>query len=143
METASIIAYKQPITRMEIEDIRGVGCDYAINILLEHGLIEIVGKKDTVGHPALFGTTDEFLKRFDISSIADLPDYNQMLENIKKINEKAADDSLYNNFDVPSGPTEAEVEQKLTALAKEKPADAETEAETEFVDANLDNDDLI
>ena len=84
METASIIAYKQPITRMEIEEIRGVGCDYAINILLEHNLIEIVGRKETVGHPALFGTTDEFLKRFDISSIDELPDYNQMLEDIKK-----------------------------------------------------------
>ena len=88
METASIIAYKQPITRMEIEEIRGVSCDYAINVLLDHKLIEVVGRKDTVGHPALFGTTDEFLKRFDISSIDDLPDYNQMLEDIQKINQR-------------------------------------------------------
>lgn len=150
METASIIAYKQPITRMEIEEIRGVGCDYAINILLEHKLIEIVGRKDTVGHPALFGTTDEFLKRFDISSIDELPDYNQMLEDIKKINEKKDDGSLYNNFKV-EGTTEKQVNEKLDELAKEAKQEAkEKEAGEnpedymdEFVDANLDSDDML
>lgn len=150
METASIIAYKQPITRMEIEEIRGVGCDYAINILLEHKLIEIVGRKDTVGHPALFGTTDEFLKRFDISSIDELPDYNQMLEDIKKINEKKDDGSLYNNFKV-EGTTEKQVNEKLDELAKEATKEAkEKEAGEnpedyldEFVDANLDSDDML
>ena len=150
METASIIAYKQPITRMEIEEIRGVGCDYAINILLEHNLIEIVGRKETVGHPALFGTTDEFLKRFDISSIDELPDYNQMLLDIQKINEKKADDSLYNNFKI-EGETEKQVDQKLNELAKEAKQQAkEKEAGEnpedymdEFVDANLDNDDML
>jgi segregation and condensation protein B len=150
LETASIIAYKQPITRMEIEEIRGVGCDYAINILLEHKLIEIVGRKDSVGHPALFGTTDEFLKRFDISSIDELPDYNQMLEDIKKINEKKDDDSLYNNFKV-EGVTEKQVEEKLNTLAKEAKQEAK-EKEVgenpedymdEFVDANLDSDDML
>ena len=150
METASIIAYKQPITRMEIEEIRGVGCDYAINILLEHNLIEIVGRKETVGHPALFGTTDEFLKRFDISSIDELPDYNQMLEDIKKINEKKDDGSLYNNFKV-EGTTEKQVNEKLDELAKEAKQQAkEKEAGEnpedymdEFVDANLDSDDML
>lgn len=150
METASIIAYKQPITRMEIEEIRGVGCDYAINILLEHKLIEIVGRKDTVGHPALFGTTDEFLKRFDISSIDELPDYNQMLEDIKKINEKKDDGSLYNNFKI-EGTTEKQVNEKLDELAKEAKQEAqEKEAGEnpedymdEFVDANLDSDDML
>ena len=150
METASIIAYKQPITRMEIEEIRGVGCDYAINILLEHNLIEIVGRKETVGHPALFGTTDEFLKRFDISSIDELPDYNQMLEDIKKINEKKDDGSLYNNFKI-EGTTEKQVNEKLDELAKEAKQQAkEKEAGEnpedymdEFVDANLDSDDML
>ena len=62
LETASIIAYKQPVTRLEIEEIRGVSSDYAINILMEHNLIEIVGRKEAVGKPALFGTTDVFKK---------------------------------------------------------------------------------
>ena len=87
LETAAIVAYKQPITRTEIEETRGVNSDYAINILLEHKLIEIVGHKDTVGKPALFGTTDEFLKRFCISSIDELPDYEELMEKIQKIRE--------------------------------------------------------
>lgn len=98
LETASIVAYKQPVTRMEIEEVRGVSSDYAINILLEHNLIEIVGRKDTVGKPVLFGTTDEFLKRFNLSSIDELPDYNTLLEKVKIIEHK--DDRLYNHFEV-------------------------------------------
>ena len=77
-----IIAYKQPITRLEIEEIRGVNCDYAINILLEHKLIEIVGRKDAVGKPVLFGTTDEFLKRFELQRINNLEEYQKWLENV-------------------------------------------------------------
>jgi len=100
LETASIVAYKQPVTRLEIEEIRGVGSDYAINILLEHNLIEVVGRKDSVGKPALFGTTDEFLKRFNLSSIDELPDYNTLLERIRVIETK--DDRLYNHFEVQS-----------------------------------------
>ena len=99
LETASIIAYKQPITRLEIEEIRGVSSDYAINILLEHNLIEVVGRKDAIGKPLLFGTTDEFLKRFNLSSIDELPDYNDLLERVKVIK---SDDRLYNHFEVKS-----------------------------------------
>lgn len=100
LETASIIAYKQPVTRLEIEEVRGVSSDYAINILLEHNLIEIVGRKDAVGKPALFGTTDEFLKRFGISSIDELPDYNELLEKVKVV--RSQDNRLYNHFEVKS-----------------------------------------
>lgn len=100
LETASIVAYKQPVTRMEIEEIRGVSSDYAINILLEHNLIEIVGRKDTVGKPVLFGTTDEFLKRFNLSSLDELPDYNTLIEKVRVIENK--DDRLYNHFEVKS-----------------------------------------
>lgn len=116
LETIAIIAYKQPVTRLEIEEIRGVNCDYAINILLEHKLIEIVGRKDAVGKPALFGTTDEFLKRFDISSISDLPDYNELLANIQKIRETYSD-SLFNRFE-PVTPPEEEMDKKLAELSK-------------------------
>lgn len=121
LETAAIIAYKQPITRLEIEEIRGVGCDYAISILLEHNLIEVVGRKDAVGRPVLFGTTDEFLKRFNISSISELPDYNALLEKVKIV--RAGTDSLYNEYDVPTDKivreTDGEVAQENGEALKE------------------------
>ncbi len=116
LETAAIVAYKQPITRTEIEETRGVNSDYAINILLEHKLIEIVGHKDTVGKPALFGTTDEFLKRFCISSIDELPDYEELMEKIQKIRENYSE-SLFNRYE-PVMPTEEEVDQKLKEASK-------------------------
>lgn len=102
IETLAIIAYKQPITRLEIEEVRGVSCDYAVSVLMEHNLIEIVGKKDAVGKPTLFGTTDEFLKHFNLKSLDDLPDKNALLERIKTIRETERDNSLYRQFDVSS-----------------------------------------
>ncbi|MBQ7452970.1 MAG: SMC-Scp complex subunit ScpB [Clostridia bacterium] len=110
LETLAIIAYKQPITRLEIEEIRGVGCDYAISILMDHNLIEVVGRKDAVGRPVLFGTTDDFLKRFNISNLADLPDYNDLLEKIKIV--RTNDDALYNEYDVPTSKIENDEELK-------------------------------
>jgi len=81
----AIVAYKQPITRLEIDEIRGVGSDYAIQILLQSNLIEVTGRKDTVGKPLLFGTTDQFLKRFELENIDNLPSYEELLEKIKVI----------------------------------------------------------
>ena len=71
IETLSIIAYKQPVTRAEIERIRGVSCDHAVNRLLEYDLIEEVGRLDAPGKPLLFGTTEQFLRSFGISSLED------------------------------------------------------------------------
>lgn len=73
LETLALVAYKQPITKPEIEAIRGVNSDYMINTLLEKQLIKIVGRADTIGRPLLYGTTDEFLKYFGLNSLADLP----------------------------------------------------------------------
>ena len=73
LETLSIIAYKQPITRTEIEQYKGVSADYSIKVLSERGLIGIVGKKDTVGRPSLYGTTDSFMRYFGITTLAELP----------------------------------------------------------------------
>ena len=73
METLAVIAYKQPVTRAEIEAIRGVKCDYSLQSLTRKGLICEVGRRDTVGHPVLYGTTDEFLSRFGIENLAELP----------------------------------------------------------------------
>ncbi len=102
LETLSIIAYKQPITKLEIEDIRGVSSDYAIDILEENNLIEVVGRKDSIGKPLLFGTTEEFLKRFELSDIADLPSYHEVLEKIKTIESpEQIRDELYNSFEIP------------------------------------------
>ncbi len=116
LETIAIVAYKQPVTRLEIEEIRGVNSDYALNVLLEHKLIEIVGKKDTVGKPSLFGTTDEFLKRFDISSITELPKYEDLMAQIEKIRETYSD-SLFNRFE-PVTPPEEEIDKKLQEINK-------------------------
>lgn len=74
METLAIIAYKQPITRLEIEEIRGVSASFAINKLLEYGLISEKGRLDVVGKPILFGTSDEFLKFFGIDTLEGLPE---------------------------------------------------------------------
>lgn len=90
LEAAAIIAYKQPVTRLDLEEIRGVDSEYAIQNLLKLGVIEVVGRKDAVGRPVLFGTTDEFLKRFQISSLDELPDYNDLLA---KINVNRSDDT--------------------------------------------------
>lgn len=74
LETLSIIAYKQPITRVEIEKIRGVNCDHAVNRLVEFGLIGEVGRMDAPGRPLLFGTTEEFLRSFGVKSLEELPE---------------------------------------------------------------------
>ncbi len=73
METLSIIAYKQPVTKQEIEAIRGVKCDHPVNKLLEYNLICEAGRMDAVGRPILFKTTEEFLRCFGVASIKDLP----------------------------------------------------------------------
>ena len=76
LETLSIIAYKQPITRADIEAIRGVKCDHAVNKLIEYNLICEVGRMDAPGRPIVFGTTEEFLRSFGIESLSDLPAVN-------------------------------------------------------------------
>lgn len=123
LETIAIIAYKQPVTRLEIEQIRGVNCDYAIQVLLKNNLIEVVGRKDVVGKPLLFGTTEAFLKRFQIDNISQLPDYEQLLENIKVLEggqgEKPTENaSLYNEFELPAEEEMPEFLQNETDLQK-------------------------
>ena len=105
LETVAIVAYKQPITKLEIEEIRNSkSADYAIQMLLDHKLIEVVGRKDAVGKPFLFGTTDEFLKRFNLNSLEDLPAYEDLLERIKLIRQETevqhTTDSLYRDHTI-------------------------------------------
>lgn len=77
LETLSIIAYKQPITKSEIEKIRGVSCDFAVSKLVEFGLVTELGRLDAPGRPMLFGTTEDFLRSFGVSSIDQLPELSQ------------------------------------------------------------------
>lgn len=104
MEAAAIVAYKQPVTRLEIEEVRGVNSDYAIMMLCKHNIIEIVGRKDTLGKPLLYGTTDEFLKRFQLNSIDQLPDFEELLERIKVLHPESKD--LYYREPYAEGKTE-------------------------------------
>lgn len=77
LETLSIIAYKQPVTKLEVEKIRGVKSDHAVNKLVEYNLVCEMGRLDAPGRPLLFGTTEEFLRRFSVQSVDELPMMNQ------------------------------------------------------------------
>lgn len=91
METLSIIAYRQPVTKAEIEKIRGVKCDHAVNKLIEYGLVQELGSLDAPGRPLLFGTTEEFLRDFGISSKDNLPEISPvLLEDFKEEAEAEA-----------------------------------------------------
>ncbi|MCI6164161.1 MAG: SMC-Scp complex subunit ScpB [Lachnospira sp.] len=85
LETLSIIAYKQPVTKLEIEKIRGVNSDHAVNKLVEYNLVTDVGRLDAPGRPMLFGTTEDFLRSFGVQSIDDLPVISEdMVEQYKE-----------------------------------------------------------
>lgn len=90
LETLSIIAYKQPVTRLEVEKIRGVKSDHAINKLVEYNLVMEVGRLDAPGRPLLFGTTEEFLRRFSVQSLEDLPRFDE--EKIEDFKAEAEDE---------------------------------------------------
>lgn len=89
LETLSVVAYKQPVTRTEMDNIRGVSCEYALNKLLEYGLVYEAGRLDAPGKPALFATTEEFLRRFGVGSRKALPLMNsdkeaEIVEEVEK-----------------------------------------------------------
>ena len=113
LEVAAIIAYKQPVTRTDLEEIRMCSCEYAIQNLLKLGVIDVVGRKEALGRPVLFGTTDDFLKRFQISSLDELPDYDEMLNKIKQMN---GGDSNYlykkDVYDEKNDPEHTDAEKK-------------------------------
>ena len=114
LEVAAIIAYKQPVTRIDLEEIRG-NSEYAVQKLLELGIIEPVGRKDAVGRPVLFGTTDKFLKRFQISSLDELPDYEELINKISLIHGESSNDDYLYRKDVYSD-SEGEISEEETAV---------------------------
>ena len=123
LETAAIVAYKQPITRTEIELLRGLNSDYAVNALLELKLIYPCGRKDAVGRPVLFATTDEFLKRFKLRSLQDLPDYDTLMAAIPRTEEEH-DTYLYARDSLP-----AEGEEQGGSAPGKELAEASAKAE--------------
>lgn len=90
LETLSIIAYKQPVTKLEVEKIRGVKSDHAVNKLVEYNLVCERGRLDAPGKPILFGTTEEFLRRFSVQSVDDLPSLNS--EQVESFKEEAEEE---------------------------------------------------
>ena len=91
LETLSIIAYKQPVTKLEVEKIRGVKSDHAVNKLVEYNLVCERGRLDAPGKPILFGTTEEFLRRFSVQSVEDLPSLNP--EQVESFKEEAEEEA--------------------------------------------------
>ena len=95
LECAAIIAYKQPITRTELETMRGASSDYAITTLLSLDMIEPCGRKDSPGKPVLYATTDNFLKRFKLKSLKELPDYEELMRRIAEMSTISEPSSSY------------------------------------------------
>ena len=126
LECAAIIAYKQPITKPELEEIRQVSCDYAIHTLLELEMIVPCGRKDAVGKPILYATTDNFLKRFKLNSIDELPDYDELMAQIAELNSSLLTDDeedgnyLYKKDEyVEKGEKTQTVEEKQVAVTED------------------------
>ena len=132
LEVAAIIAYKQPVTRIDLEEIRG-NSEYAVQKLLELGIIEPVGRKDAVGRPVMFGTTDKFLKRFQISSLEELPDYEELINRIQLIHGNDDNSGYLYKKDEYIEETAATAKYEDTALTA-KPAQAENNENSEDFD---------
>ena len=131
LECAAIIAYKQPITRSEIEMLRGLNSDYAVNVLLDLKLIYPCGRKDAIGHPILFATTDEFLKRFKLNTLEDLPDYDELMDAIRNASIDDRDSYLYAREE-DMGEDEEGTEE-VPASEPEKPREPKQSGEREEV----------
>ena len=126
LETLSIIAYCQPVTKAEVERIRGVKSDHAVNRLVEFGLIEEVGRLDAPGRPVLFGTTEEFLTRFGVDSLASLPSLPKDLE---KLLEEEVTEELKDSLGLEPEKAEGLKEEKVEEAQEEKSEEPKEESE--------------
>ena len=124
LETLSIIAYCQPVTKAEVERIRGVKSDHAVNRLVEFGLIEEVGRLDAPGRPVLFGTTEEFLTRFGVDSLSSLPSLPKDLE---KLLEEEVTEELKDSLGLEPENVEEPKEEKAEEPKEEKSEEAKEE----------------
>ncbi|MEG1509586.1 MAG: SMC-Scp complex subunit ScpB [Clostridia bacterium] len=110
LEVMAIIAYKQPITRLEIAEIRGTEPDYALAVLQKVNLIEVTGRKNAVGRPSLYGTTEEFLKKFQLHDISELPDFQTIMEQLQT-NFNVDTESLYRDIKIANELEEQEIDR--------------------------------
>ena len=133
LETLSIIAYCQPVTKVEVERIRGVKSDHAVNRLVEFGLIEEVGRLDAPGRPMLFATTEEFLNRFGVDSLKDLP---ALPEGVEKLLREEVTEELKDGFglEAEEESEEAGVNNEETIANNEEAGVNNEEAEGEGID---------
>ena len=138
LETLSIIAYCQPVTKAEVERIRGVKSDHAVNRLVEFGLIEEVGRLDAPGRPVLFGTTEEFLTRFGVDSLASLPSLPKDLE---KLLEEEVTEELKDSLGLEPEKAEEAKEERLEDQ-KEEP-DEEPEEVTDEAEESTEPEDAV
>lgn len=135
LEVLATIAYKQPITKLEIEDMRGgVNSEYAITGLLKAGLIRAVGRKPAVGNPILYGTTDEFLKKFEISTIEELPDLVEVMEQIQLIYAPPQETLFSTRTIINDDGEEVEIVEPIEAVASDEMDDAFDEELPEFLE---------
>lgn len=130
LECAAIIAYKQPITRGELDTVRGINSDYAITTLINLEMIEPCGRKDAPGKPVLYQTTDNFLRRFKLKSLSDLPDYEELMKKIAEMSAVSEEEDTYLYKKDVYNPTEENGEE----------FDGETTQETTVTDDNFEVD---
>ncbi len=146
LETLAIIAYKQPITRSEMEFIRGVNVDYIVNSLLEKDLITINGRADAPGRPILYGTTKTFLKVLGLNSLDDLPklkEINEILKNQEIEGITEADIELFNSVNYPEANKEQEGSHQLELISSDSPTeDPQNESEDILITEGNISDDI-
>lgn len=115
LETLAIIAYKQPVTRGEIEELRRVDSSYAVQMLSRLNMITVVGRKDAIGKPLLFGTTDDFLRHFSLTGLNDLPEYEELLNRIATMDTIIMENrNLYDSNRPPVSDEEGDVPDFLS-----------------------------
>ena len=127
METLAIVAYRQPVTRPEIDDIRGVDCGPVLKTLLDRGLVRIIGKKEEVGRPMLYGTTPEFLRVFNLHDLADLPTLREFYDLTTEDQSKV--DAEHGGEPAPVSATTAKPDVALTSVARGALASEEEDAD--------------
>lgn len=144
LECAALIAYKQPVTKGELEEIRQVSCDYAIHTLLDLDMIVPCGRKDAVGKPILYATTDNFLKRFKLNSIDELPDYDELMAQIAQLNSSILDEEDSNYLYHKDEYSEADdPEIKVERKKKSEPEQLKVTEDGYELPEHLDGDDDV
>lgn len=136
LECAAIIAYKQPITRTELDSVRGVNSDYAITTLLGLEMIEPCGRKDAPGKPVLYQTTDNFLRRFKLKSLSELPDYEELMKKIAEMSATADDDTYLYSKDVYT-PGEGEEYSEIAREAEGSDGETEVRGDVDASEADI------